>query len=135
MYRKSLVLFACLSFALALALTPLTAVAQNALVTVDVPGATETDCNDINTAGVVVGFYLDSAGANHGFYRAQGKLKKLNVPGSTATLAYGINDSKQIVGWYTDTTGFTHGFLYKGGAFATIDPPGFDTDKPLGHQQ
>ena len=107
------------------ALTCSLAAAQKAptFTQINVPGATETDANGINTNGVIVGAYFDSSGIEHAFQRTGTRYKKLDVPGSTGTLAYGINDAGVIVGWYFDASGVAHGFSYNG-SFTTIDPPG-----------
>ena len=107
------------------ALTCSLAAAQKAptFTQINVPGATETDANGINTNGVVVGAYFDSAGLEHGFQMTGTRFKKLDAPNSTGTLAYGINDAGVIVGWYFDASGVAHGFSYNG-SFTTIDPPG-----------
>src|SRR5438270_2994974 len=73
------------------------------LTGIDFPGAIETDCNAINRQGIIVGFYIDSSGVDHGFTLTNGSFKTINVPHSTGTFAYGINDTRQVVGWYTDT--------------------------------
>jgi len=101
--------------------------AQDALTftKIDVPNSGETDCNDINTGGIIVGFYVDGFGIQHGFQRTTaGKFAKINYPGSSATLAYGINDKGQVVGWYLDSGGTAHGFKKVGTTFTTIDFPG-----------
>src|SRR5580698_698363 len=93
------------------------------LVTVDVPGATETDCTDINKSGIVVGYYVDSGAANHGFALINKSFRTFDVTGAQATFLYGINDLDQAVGWYTDSKFITHGFLYIAGKVTTLDPP------------
>jgi len=98
--------------------------AQGGLLSVDVPGATETDCNGINRSGVVVGYYVDSGGANHGFALVGKVFKYFDVLGAEGTFIYGINDSNQAVGWYVDGKFVTHGFLYNAGKVTTLDPPG-----------
>jgi len=120
----SSMLVLCLSLAVLLSL-PLNAGAQTKFKTIDVPGSTETDANGINTAGTIVGFYIDSAGATHGFSSAAGKFKSINIPNSSSTLVYGINDANAMVGWFSDaTTGITHGFMFAAGKATKIDPPG-----------
>jgi hypothetical protein len=114
-------LLACLTLALSLNLSAPKAWAQ--LVTVDYPGGTETDCNDITNAGLVVGFYLDTTGLGHGFQFANNKFKAINFPGATDTRIYGINSKNGMVGWYIDSSGVTHGFMDSAGTFTTIDPP------------
>ena len=59
-----------------LALAALTSAAPVALAdtytTIDFPGAVGTDPNGINSAGVIVGDYIDHAGAAHGFQLVDG---------------------------------------------------------------
>ncbi|HTA23352.1 MAG TPA: hypothetical protein VK763_07445 [Terriglobales bacterium] len=115
-----------LTIAVALTLSALPA--RAALHTVDVPNATETDCNDINTANTVVGFFIDSSGVTHGFVLVGKKLTTVDVPGSTATLLYGLNNHNEAVGWYTDSSGITHGMKVNAKLnVTTIDPPGAAT--------
>src|SRR6478736_1711153 len=98
--------------------------AQDTLTTVDVPGARETDCNAINKNGFVVGYYVDSSGASHGFAMIRGSFQFFDVLGAQATFPYGINDQNQAVGWYTDSGFSVHGFLYSAGKVTILDPPG-----------
>ena len=98
--------------------------ALSIFTSIDVPGATETDANDINDAGVIVGFYVDPSGMDHGWVRVGGTFRNVDVPGAAGTFAYGINDSNQIVGWYTDSGLAEHGFMLDKGTFTTIDFPG-----------
>src|ERR1700674_2877325 len=88
---RSIALFGCFAIALSLTIVVPKLRAQDALTSVDFPGATETDCNDINTNGTVVGFYADSSGIDHGFTLKGGTFTALNFPRSQSTLAYGIN--------------------------------------------
>jgi hypothetical protein len=78
--------------------------------------------NDFNTA---VGFYVDKAGATHGYtYSITTKTFSKNIDdphGVGATTAAAINDYGQIVGFYVDSAGVTHGFFDNGGVFTTID--------------
>jgi len=121
---KSLLPYFLLVFALALAVPKSAAQAGYTVTTIDVPSSTETDCNDINKAGNIVGFYADSTGVDHGFEFVNGKFQNVNFPHASATLVYGVNDLNQAVGWYTDgSTGVTHGFLFSAGTFTAIDPP------------
>jgi hypothetical protein len=100
--------------------------ARATLVTINAPNAFETDCNDINTANTVVGFFIDNSGTTHGFALVNGKFKIVNAPNAFATLLYGINNNNKAVGWYTDnTTGVTHGLVVNPeGHMTVIDPPG-----------
>jgi probable HAF family extracellular repeat protein len=99
--------------------------ARAALKTIDGPNAFETDCNDINTANTIVGFYIDKSGVSHGFALIGTTFKTVDVPGATATLLYGINNHNQAVGWYTDSSGITHGLMINAQLHVTtLDPPG-----------
>lgn len=126
MPRRSLTLLCvvCLS-TLALTVSAPNVHAQSGLVTLDYPNATETDCNDININGTIVGFYVDSTGIDHGFTQIKGNLMTVDVPGAQETLLYGVNDFDHAVGWYTDSSGLTHGLLIgPGQKVKTFDPPG-----------
>ena len=122
-HRFSGLLIACFSLFVSLSLSVPQARAQ--LTRVDIPGAIETDCNGINTAGVVVGSYQDSVGLEHGFILKNGRFTKINVPqGTGGTFAYGINDSNKVVGWFTDSQGVVHGYVLSGNTFKKVDFPG-----------
>jgi probable HAF family extracellular repeat protein len=78
----------------------------------------------INNSQQISGFYIDAAGANHGFLLNFGLLVTLDAPGSTFTQALGLNNRGQVVGDYTDAAGNTHGFVWTSAAgFTTIDDP------------
>jgi uncharacterized membrane protein len=119
----------CFSLVLLTALTYAQATVPT-FTTVDVPGAVETDVNDVNTAGVLVGFECSDlpcdvgGGTAKAWAQVNGSIKFLRIPGATQSKAYGINDSNQIVGWYIDSVGVTHGYMFSAGHVATIDPPG-----------
>ena len=98
--------------------------AQSGLVSLDYPNSVETECNDVNLNGVIVGHYIDSNGADHGFTRINGQLSTVDVPNSLGTLLYGVSLS-HAVGWYTDNSGIVHGAVIDTkGNVKTIDPPG-----------
>jgi hypothetical protein len=88
----------------------------------------------INKAGAVAGFYLDSAGVEHGFLRStKGGFTKIDAPGAVITQAESINTAGDISGFYADSSGVVHGFLRTtGGAFTTIDAPHAGTAKGTG---
>ncbi|MBZ5599151.1 MAG: hypothetical protein LAN83_12605 [Acidobacteriia bacterium] len=79
------------------------ALAQGTYTQIDVPGATATFVEGIDTAGDVVGYYADSSSTYHGFLLSSGTYTTIDPPGSTHTIAVGINDEGQIVG--SATTG------------------------------
>src|SRR5436190_5282022 len=66
----------------------------------DYPGSSSTTAMSINNGNVVVGWYADSAGLNHGFKYSNGSYTAINVPNAYETQALGINDQGDIVGSY-----------------------------------
>jgi len=125
MSRRALKFLFALTLCLALSLVTSPKLhAQSGLVTLDYPNATETDCNDVNSGGVIVGFYVDNVGEDHGFARINGALRAVNFPRSLGTLLYGVNNTTGV-GWYTDNTGIVHGFsVDTQGNLKTLDVPG-----------
>jgi YVTN family beta-propeller protein len=93
-------------------------------ITIDYPGATETNVREINNNGVMAGRYLDSQQIIHGFVLQSGAFTAINFPGAVNTAIWGINDNGDLVGRY-DNGGDTasHGFLLRNGVYTTIDPP------------
>jgi hypothetical protein len=115
---------------------------------VDVPNASGTLATGINSLGVIVGIYYDSAGNSHGFLLKKGSFTTVDVPGSIVgvsgtlpTEANGINGAGEIVGDYyappgapgapactVTTPPFSpqcrRGFLYSNGRFSDVLVPG-----------
>jgi hypothetical protein len=77
---------------------------------IDFPGSVSTACTSINDAGVVSGFYLDTAGANHGFILANGTYKTSSVPYIAQ-----INNFGSLAGSTVDKSGQTFGILVQPG--------------------
>jgi hypothetical protein len=79
----------------------------------------------VNDRNIAVGFYVDTAGATHGYiYDIAANAFSANIDdpnGVGATTAAAINDHDQIVGFYSDGNGVTHGFFESRGVFKTID--------------
>jgi uncharacterized membrane protein len=98
------------------------------LTSFSVPAATATLAYQINNSKqLVVGYYLDSSGIPHGYYRdANGALHfPTDPPGSTTTILFGDNIRNWVVGRYADASGVTHGlFFVPPNNFFTFDYPG-----------
>jgi probable HAF family extracellular repeat protein len=93
--------------------------------TIDDPNGTHTTGQGINTAGDMVGYYVNSAGNYQGFLYKGGTFTDISGPeGSIGSLAIGINDKGLIVGWYQDSAGVWHGFLYDGTTYTDLTVPG-----------
>jgi hypothetical protein len=93
----------------------------------DPDGALGTECWDINSAGTVVGDYVDSSGIYHGYTYSKGTYTTFDPPGSTYTVGYGINDSNFVVGFYVDAAGNQYGYTYDGKKYTTIKVKGGNT--------
>jgi probable HAF family extracellular repeat protein len=124
----------CCSLVFLVTLTVARAHAQRAPIftTVDFAGAVETDVNDINRNGVMVGHQCsdnlcddpNTPGTAHAWVNVNGTFRNVRIPGSSQSRAYGINDKNQIVGWAILSDGLTHGFMFDKGNVTTLDPPG-----------
>jgi hypothetical protein len=82
------------------------------------PGSAQTQVTGLNDTGVTVGFWVNGAGANQGFYAIHRKhFKTVDFPtGDNASPIFdqllGVNDSEIAVGFYNDSAGNPHGFTY-----------------------
>ena len=78
--------------------------------TIDLPGASDTDPNAINPAGVITGI----VNFFHGFWRApNGTFSKFDVPGAVYGLVpAALNPPGTVTGYWFDVNGATHGFLW-----------------------
>jgi probable HAF family extracellular repeat protein len=92
---------------LAVLLIASVALAQGTYIQIDVPGSLDTWIFGINTAGDMVGQYVDAGNKSHGFLLSGGVYITIDYPAATSTSANGINDVGQIVGSTVDT-----GFRY-----------------------
>jgi len=96
--------------------------------TVKIPGSISTEPGGINNAGASVGFYVDSAGLDHGYILSGKKVTTLDDPNAVAGTTEGSNlnpdGAISVVGFYTSSkTGNPVGFVYKGGKFKDIVGP------------
>jgi hypothetical protein len=66
--------------------------------TLSYPNAFRTSLNDINSAGVIVGSWINSDGNGGGFLFVNGKIKDVLTPGGASTEVNGINDNGYVTG-------------------------------------
>jgi len=99
------------------------ALAQGTYTQIDVPGAVWTECFGIDTAGDIVGAWLDSNSNWNGFLLSAGVYTTIDYPGASRTFLYGINDSGQIVGIndLQDVGGFIYNIQTQ--TFTTVNYP------------
>jgi hypothetical protein len=94
----------------------------------NVPGASLTLAYQLNNSEqLVVGYYVDSSGILHGYFRdANAALHfPIDPPGSVGTVLFGDNDRNWVVGRYADASGVTHGLFFTApNKFFTFDYPG-----------
>jgi probable HAF family extracellular repeat protein len=82
----------------------------------DFPNSTNTTPFGVNIKDQIVGSYVDSNGAMHGFLLSSplnnAHWKSIDDPnGIGTTVVNGLNDNAQLVGFYVDGAGNTDGFL------------------------
>jgi probable HAF family extracellular repeat protein len=96
------------------------------VTTIEIPGAVQlqTDATGLNNRGQVVGQYLDTGGAVHGFLWDKGRITTIDLPGATGTSLTAINDRGQLLGVYLDAGGSFHGFVLSRGRYTSLDAPG-----------
>lgn len=100
-----------------------TLVLPNTFTPENVPAATQTQVIGINNTGWTDGFYVDAAGATHGFTFNAGSYTTVDAPGTAFNQLLGINDTLTAVGYSsTDPTGATLQMSFKesGGSFTYI---------------
>jgi hypothetical protein len=72
----------------------------NTYAQINVPLAVDSYASDLNSAGDVTYFWVDSAGVGHGSLLHAGKYYKVDYPKAIYTYAGGINDRQTLVGGY-----------------------------------
>jgi hypothetical protein len=90
---------------------------------INFPGGAGTEPTGINDKGEVVGLYLDSAGASHGFSEIGAKYTSIDVTGEINTVAWGVNNKGQITVYATNSSGDFDSFLKTGSTFKNINNP------------
>jgi hypothetical protein len=84
------------------------------------PHSAQTQVTGLNDIGYTVGFWVNKAGANFGWYRHKGVFHEVNFPGVPNSSPQmdqllGVNDNKIAVGFYANAatpTGNDRGFEY-----------------------
>jgi probable HAF family extracellular repeat protein len=98
------------------------ALAQGTYTEVDVPGALTTAGFGIDTAGDMIGLYVDASGNYHGFLLSGTTFSTIDYPGAPITYLFGINDLGQIVGYgNAGNSGFSYDVATQ--AFTPISYP------------
>jgi hypothetical protein len=82
------------------------------------PNSVQTQVVGINNnaSPVTVGFYIDAAGNNFGFFNVGGNFTSVNGPnvpaaGTTVTQLLGVNNAGAVVGFDTDAADNNHGII------------------------
>ncbi len=97
---------------------------KGAVTSFDPPGAVSSTASTVNSSGIVVGAYTDSAAVTHGYQLSKGTFTTTDFPGATLTFNGGNNAEGDIVGEYIDSANVAHSFLLSNGAFTSFDPAG-----------
>jgi len=100
---------------------------------INFPKSTGTEATGINDKGEIVGLYLDSASASHGFSKIGKKYTSIDVKGETNTVAWGVNNKGQITVYASNSAGGFDSFLVTGKAFKNINNPGAGTTGTIVH--
>ncbi len=109
------------------------------IVKFNIPGAGKSQGQGTIPGGIIadgsiLGSYIDSNSATHGFLRSpSGQITKFYFSGSQGTFPAGLNSALVVAGYYIDTAGAFHGFLRSpSGKFTKLDVPGAGTGKGQG---
>jgi hypothetical protein len=97
--------------------------AKGKFTTISFPSSNGTQAYGINDKGDVVGFYLDSSNAQHGFVKVGSKYTSIDVSGDSSTEAWGINNKGQMTVFAISTAGGYQSFIYNGKTFKQISDP------------
>ena len=81
---------------------------------------------EINSSGLVTGFFID-ADEIHGFFYQDGVVTPYDVPGANLTIIYGLNDAGDFTGDYSRDGGASSTpFASLGGTITDLGVPGSD---------
>jgi hypothetical protein len=81
------------------------------------PHSAQTQVTGLNNTGITVGFFVDAAGAQQGFYYSRHHYHTANFPTHNPAKPavdqlLGVNDAGMAVGFFTDGAGANHGYVY-----------------------
>ncbi len=93
---------------------------------VKVRNAQSTSIYGVNNGNVMVGFYTDAQGAQHGLKLAGNTVTNIDDPKAQTgmTFCYSLNTAGSIVGYYINGSNQEIGFVYTNGTFTDVAPPG-----------
>jgi hypothetical protein len=106
--------------------------AKGKFTPINFPKSTGTQPTGINDKDEIVGLYLDSAAASHGFSKMQSKYTSIDVKGDTSTVAWGVNNKGQITVYATNSAGAFDSYLLTGTKFKKINNPNAGTGSAQG---
>ena len=91
-------------------------------------GGQVSEAYDVNDAGTIVGYSIDSLRAWRAFHYTDGVMYHVTIPASDSSWALGINNLGQIVGNWRDSTG-EHAYRWHSGFFEPLEEgaPFFET--------
>lgn len=94
-------------------------------VSIDVPGALATRAFGINSAGQIVGTYVDAQRRTHGYLMTGDEVTHIRFPGAIQTAPWGVNSRGDVVGrYFKPGDSRIYGFLLRNGVYTDISVPG-----------
>jgi hypothetical protein len=84
----------------------------------------QTQVIGVNNRGDTDGFYVDQAGATHGFLNVGGNSTTVDLPGTTFNQLLGLNNRGQAAGFFQDAAGLNHAYIReRDGSFLVLALP------------